>query len=275
MQTIPEIINIAKISGYLADNAVDANKVFVFGSLDKDLPKKIYMETAALEWAYNNNAASTTSLRNVANWVYDLCGKYATIAKGIVAGGSGNIIYNPSTGQLLNGLITVQNQFIIGTPQSPIAIGGTTFTITDSRIVAGSFEIHADGLELPETLTTQTSYSVQYTSSTIVVTFNYPVPEGQVYRYMYQKGLSTATGKAIQPTIYFTCLGGETQISFAELSSVLIGDLVLVSRATGVKRPVSTVTADMNQLQYVGGVFYAPTGDVFYQGEVISVTYMA
>ena len=212
---------------------------------------------------------------NVANYVYSLCGKYAVAANGIVSSGSGNVIYNPSTGQLLNGLITVQNQFVIGTVGSFIEIGGTTFTITDSKIVAGSFEIHADGLELPESLTAQTSYSVVYTSSSIVVTFNYPVPDGQVYRYMYQKGLSTATGKAIQPTIYFTCLGGETQISFAELSSVLIGDLVLVSRATGVKRPVSTVTADMNQLQYVGGVFYAPTGDVFYQGEVISVTYMA
>jgi hypothetical protein len=214
-------------------------------------------------------------LDSSANYLYSLCGKYGIAARNIVASNSGQVIYNPSTGQLLNGLITVQNQFVIGTVGSPIAIGGTTFTITDSRIVAGSFEIHADGLELPETLTTQTSYSVQYTSSTIVVTFNYPVPEGQVYRYMYQKGLSTATGKAIQPTIYFTCLGGETQISFTELSSVLIRDLVLVSRATGVKRPISTVTADMNQLQYVGGVFFAPTGDVFYQGEVISVTYMA
>jgi hypothetical protein len=59
MQTIPEIINIAKISGYLADNAVDANKVFVFGSLDKDLPKKIYMEYSALEWSYNQNYVAT------------------------------------------------------------------------------------------------------------------------------------------------------------------------------------------------------------------------
>ena len=55
MLTIPEIINIAKISGYLADNAVDANGVFVFGSLDKDLPKKIYMENSSLVWAYNQN----------------------------------------------------------------------------------------------------------------------------------------------------------------------------------------------------------------------------
>jgi hypothetical protein len=275
MLTIPEIINIAKISGYLADNAVDANGVFVFGSLDKDLPKKIYMETTALEWAYNNNAASETSLRSVANWVYDLCGKYATIAKGIVSSGSGNVIYNPSTGQLLNGCITVQNQFVVGTPQSPIAIGGTTFTITDSRIIAGSFEIHADGLELPEGLTEQTSYSVIYTSGSIAVTFNYPVPEGQVYRYLYQKGLSTAMGKVVQPTLYFTCAGGETQITFAALLSVPIADLVLVSRATGVKQPVSTVNADMNRLQYQSGVFYAPTGDIFYNGEVISVTYIA
>lgn len=55
MLTIPEIINVAKISGYLAHNAVDANSIFVFGSLDKNLPKKIYMENSALEWAYNQN----------------------------------------------------------------------------------------------------------------------------------------------------------------------------------------------------------------------------
>lgn len=67
MQTVPEIINIAKISEYLADNAVDANKVFVFGSLDKDLPKKIYMESSALEWAYNQNvvASSATALFSI------------------------------------------------------------------------------------------------------------------------------------------------------------------------------------------------------------------
>lgn len=212
---------------------------------------------------------------NVGNWVYELCGRYAVKAKGVVGGGSGDVIYNPTTGQLLNGCITVQNQFVVGAIGSPIAIGGTTFTITDSRIIAGSFEIHADGLELPEELTYQTSYSVQYTSGSIVVTFNYPVPEGQVYRYLYQKGLSTAMGKAIQPTLYFTCVGGETQVTFAQLASVPIGDIVLVSRATGVKQPVSTVTSDMNQLQYVSGVFFAPTGDVFYNGEVISVTYMA
>lgn len=214
-------------------------------------------------------------MANVGNWVYELCGKYAVKAKGIVGGGSGDVIYNPSTGQLLNGCITVQNQFVIGTPESPVPIGGTTFTITDSRIIAGSFEIHADGLELPEGLTYQTSYSVQYTSGSIVVTFNYPVPEGQVYRYLYQKGLSTAMGKVIQPTLYFTCAGGETQVTFAALSAVPIGDIVLVSRATGVKQPVSMPTADMNQLQYQSGVFYAPTGDIFYNGEVISVTYMA
>jgi hypothetical protein len=214
-------------------------------------------------------------MTNVGNWVYELCGKYAVKAKGIVSSGSGNVIYNPSTGQLLNGCITVQNQFVVGTIGSPIPIGGTTFTITDSRIIAGSFEIHADGLELPEGLTYQTSYSVIYTSGSIAVTFNYPVPEGQVYRYLYQKGLSTAMGKTVQPTLYFTCAGGETQITFAALLSVPIADLVLVSRATGVKQPVSTVTADMNQLQYVSGVFYAPTGDIFYNGEVISVTYIA
>lgn len=66
MLTIPEIINVAKISGYLADNAVDANKVFVFGSLDKDLPKKIYMESSALEWAYNQNYVPTSAIATFA-----------------------------------------------------------------------------------------------------------------------------------------------------------------------------------------------------------------
>ena len=67
MQTVPEIINIAKISGYLADNAVDANRVFVFGSLDKDLPKKIYMENSALEWANSQNvvASNATALFSI------------------------------------------------------------------------------------------------------------------------------------------------------------------------------------------------------------------
>lgn len=53
--TIPEIIDIANISQYLASKDVAFDGMFNWGSLDKDLPLKIYDVREAVEWANNEN----------------------------------------------------------------------------------------------------------------------------------------------------------------------------------------------------------------------------
>ena len=216
-------------------------------------------------------------MRQVANYVYSLCGRYNAIAAGIVTTNSGQVIYNPTTGQILNGLLFPEFQITVGAVGSPLAAGDTTYTITDQRIIAGSLDIFADGVELPEDDSTTFSYSVLYSPTSIAITFNAPLQNNQILLFKYRKG-GTVTGsvtKALQPTLYYTCVGGETSIDFQELVGVAITDIITITRATGVKQPVLGATSNMNQLQYIpaNGRVVCPTGDVFYQDEVISIAY--
>jgi len=216
-------------------------------------------------------------MRHVANYVYTLCGRYNLIAAGIVANNSGQVIYNPSTGQVLNGLLFPEYQITVGAVGSPLVAGDTTYLITDQRIIAGSLDIFADGVELPQDDNTTFSYSVLYSPTTISITFNAALQNDQILLFKYRKGgaVTGSVTKALQPTLYFTCVGGETSIAFVELAGVAITDIITITRATGVKQPVLGATSNMNQLQYnpVGGNVVCPTGDVFYQDEVISIAY--
>ena len=50
MPTIEQIIDIAKISSYLAANDIEKSQLFNNGYLDKQLPLKLYLERKAVEW---------------------------------------------------------------------------------------------------------------------------------------------------------------------------------------------------------------------------------
>jgi hypothetical protein len=52
--TVPEIIDIAKVSGYLAQ--METEKGMLFGQRkDPRLAQKIYMERKSVEWAYDDD----------------------------------------------------------------------------------------------------------------------------------------------------------------------------------------------------------------------------
>ena len=99
--TISEIIDIANISQYLAGRDVSFDGIFNSGSLDRDLPLKIYDVREAVEWM-NTQDANYSTLQKTATYLYQLCGKYSGVAKGIVAQNSGQVIYNTNTGQILS-----------------------------------------------------------------------------------------------------------------------------------------------------------------------------
>lgn len=275
--TILEIIDIANISQYLASKDVAFDGIFNWGSLDKDLPLKIYDVREAVEWMYAQDP-NYSSLFQVATYLYQLCGKYSGIAKGIAAQNSGQVTYNTNTGQILNGLMPVQYQFTVGDVAAPLNGTNLSFVINDTRIVAGSFDLHLDGLETPESQTTQVSYQELYTTTTITVTFNQAPQVGQIIRYQYLKGLSVNNGKQTQPVLKYTCIGGETEITFTDLINVPIGDILTLVRSGNVIQPVLGTNADMNALEYdngAAGVFTVPTGDIFQAGEIIQVLYLA
>jgi hypothetical protein len=92
MLSVPQIIQIAKISQYLA--VADIAKGTIFSPVVKAAPftpQIIYMERKALEYQYDNNP-SDSSLIKVGNYVYALCGKYAVQAQNIE--GNGGIVAN-------------------------------------------------------------------------------------------------------------------------------------------------------------------------------------
>lgn len=92
MLSVPQILQIAKISQYLA--VADIAKGTIFSPVVKAAPftpQIIYMERKALEYQYNNNP-SDSNLIKIGNYVYALCGKYAVQAQNI--DGNGGIVAN-------------------------------------------------------------------------------------------------------------------------------------------------------------------------------------
>lgn len=77
--TVPDIIKVAKISGYLASNALRGGKL-IGGSVNTSLPVMIYMERKAVEHRYQQDPSNSTDLISSANYLLWLCGPYANKA---------------------------------------------------------------------------------------------------------------------------------------------------------------------------------------------------
>lgn len=145
--SILQIINIAKISGYLSLS--DVQKGSLFGKrIAPDTPKVLYMERKAVEWMYNLDPADDT-LRLTANYLYSLCRGYNLRAQA-VSGTGGSIspvdpinapdpydftvsgssfITAGSTTKTITAFIGFNLLFVRGgIPQSTINSGGTYYS---------------------------------------------------------------------------------------------------------------------------------------------------
>jgi hypothetical protein len=221
---------------------------------------------------YNQN------LRAVANYVHSICGAYAVKAKGIIGQNSGQIIYNPNTGQLLNGLITQTIQAKVGEAGSGINTGATVYVINDSRIVAGTLKVFADGNLVPIDQEDIFSYNVNYTPTQITVTFNSPLQANVILRFEYFKGGQTnnVVTKSTQPTLYATPTAGATSVIFSDIIGLSLSDILFVFRGGLPKVPVLGATTDMNQIQinFTTGAIVVPTGDIYTGTEVVAIGYL-
>lgn len=217
-------------------------------------------------------------LRNAANYLYRLCNYYVFEASGIVSNNSGNVIYNPTTGQILNGLIPVDYQFTVGDANTPMNDDNDVMTLTYNRIIAGSLNVHLDGSEVPNDLTAQVSVDPIYSPNSIVATFNQALQVGQVVRYQLFIGGASASGSFVsQEPLYYTFTIDASSKVFSQLVGIPLPQLRVILRSgTGV-RPVTEATTDSTQIQYDGttGTFYPPTGDIFSQDSNITVDYVA
>lgn len=79
MLSVPFIIQIAKVSQYLAQNDID-NKGLYGGGIDLDLPKKLYNIRKSVEWMYNQDSTDP-SLVGTSEYLLALCSKYRAISE--------------------------------------------------------------------------------------------------------------------------------------------------------------------------------------------------
>lgn len=88
MLTTLQIINVAKISQYLAIRDITVKGLFG-GGVDLSLPNKIYNLRKSIEYWYDLDP-SDTSLVTTGRYLMAICGIYGQIAQGIT-GGSGTV----------------------------------------------------------------------------------------------------------------------------------------------------------------------------------------
>lgn len=88
--TVAQIINIAKVSQYLAQNDVAKGRLFGPRKIPMS-PQILYAERKAVEWLYNLDPTNTT-LTLTANYLYSLCRGYNLQAANIVNNGGGGSV---------------------------------------------------------------------------------------------------------------------------------------------------------------------------------------
>lgn len=188
--TVENIIQVAKVSEYLAAN--DIAKGTLFGQKAKPAPetaKIIYMERKAVEYMYDRDPSNET-LTATANYLYALCNRYVLQAQVVVNGstGGGEVVTpggTPSSWLYYDYFITeedVTNNFI----SIPALVGKQVMQVFMSGILRGSSNILSD---------------VDFdTAPTDEDSFTFYSPTGTLY-YMTASGL---TNKAWLRIFYIT-----------------------------------------------------------------------
>lgn len=278
-KSISTIINIADTCLWLNNKDVDKGFLFGGGAFDKNPPTKLLKwYKNRVQWMHDKNPSNPT-LRDAANYLYSLCtGRNAAIAENILQQQGGNVIYNPTTGQLLNGLEFPELEFVVGSLGAPMQDGDTVLVINDARIIAGTVDITVDGVEIGVALLDRFSYTYTSTSTQIVITFNQPVLDGQNIIVKYVRGgqVQSSVTKSTQPTISVRPSEGTTSFQITALQGVPITDIIWVSRAGILRRVVPSATNDMMEIEYVQATntFVLPIGDTATGTEDFLISYM-
>lgn len=87
--TVPEIIDIAKASQFLAANDIARKGVF-FGGIDPKLPRKIYMARKNVEYVYDLDSSDST-LPATSSYLLALCGGVYGLRARHMTGGGGSV----------------------------------------------------------------------------------------------------------------------------------------------------------------------------------------
>jgi len=119
--TIAEKIDIAKVSQFLAANAIETGGLYG-GGISANLPRLLYMVRKNVERLYALDPSDTT-LTKTANYMYSLCAAFSLKAQSIIGGGGSIAPIIPS--ELPNPI-----DFIVS-GSSIIPSGGTGLSISN------------------------------------------------------------------------------------------------------------------------------------------------
>ena len=108
MYTPRQVIKIAKVSQYLAENDIDKKGLYG-GGMDLLLPKKLYCVRKNVSWMYEINP-NDSSLQAATNYLLALCGKYGVAAQTIL---SENLITEDDNSPSNASIITQRASYIV------------------------------------------------------------------------------------------------------------------------------------------------------------------
>ena len=181
MPTPSEVINIAKVSEYLWNDAIPKERVFFNGTIDPRKAAQLYMEWKALNFGFSQNIIDGTgqnpaALQGVANYVYALCGSKLATAINIIQGGSGGGTVVPGGGG-------------VGVREySGFATAGTIAIAFEQAINATLLYASRGGIDVGTIITSGTPALNQVkwdsTTGTLTVTSNVPFYAGEFIRIL-------------------------------------------------------------------------------------------
>lgn len=123
--SVIDIIDVGKASIYLSANYTQRQALFGGTVIKPTPPVQIALVTSALEWGYLGGAQTSEQLRQVANYLYWMCGKFQLEAQNVISGSGGGSVAPSSGGSLTPNPL----DFIVGV-DSFISTLETTVTIS-------------------------------------------------------------------------------------------------------------------------------------------------
>lgn len=138
--TIPEIIEIGKVTTYLSPNYTSKRALFGGSVIKPTPPVQIAFVTDGLEWGYLGGAQTSASLRSTANYLYWLCGQFQLEAQNIINGPGGGSVIPPSPST------TTPNpyDFEVTPSSTPLADGESSVTL--SSFIGYNVDFYRNGI---------------------------------------------------------------------------------------------------------------------------------
>jgi hypothetical protein len=145
MPSVSDIIQIAKVSQYLAIRAIALG-----GHTDKLLPRKLYCVRKNVEWLHTINSGDS-SLTKTANYLYALCPEFNLAAQAIINAGNGGSVAPVTGGSAgINWIRILSGDFANATDFILPSLKGKTFRLQANWLGSRYLEPETEWEYLPE-----------------------------------------------------------------------------------------------------------------------------